>query len=194
MKSISPYHLWKFVVADGDHPFSCTDGDRKYVDYRLSMMLSSHGMKLKSVTITNDIETFENIDDLHYLKAHIELYDEQGCDAVMDIKPRYYGDDGEWALLMGDKTVNDIDIRFCLETNRLEPTWIAVIEGDDKIPLDVDCIEWDMLYVADAEPEGPAVFYDTDGEEYTPDELYDMTAETFDPDYDINDSPYNNWR
>jgi len=178
MKSISPYQLWKFI----DEPImSCTDGSHKYADYRLGKLLESNGMKLKSVTITNDIETYDNIDDLHYLRAHVSI-DHNGEEIVMDLKPRYAGDDDEWALLMMDKQVDDIDIRFSLGDNKFQPLWFAVIEGDRRVLLSGDRIDWDVLYSLDADlsrgTDDYICHYFVDSEE-----MNDLSEEAFNPDW-----------
>lgn len=158
------------------------------------MFLETHGFKLESIFITNDIETYRNIDDVHYLKAHVVMEDEAGEETVMDIRPYYSGDDDEWALLMMDKQVDDIDIRFTMEVYKTEPLWIAAIEGEKRTPLTGDKMEWDMRRALDDE-----IDYISQREEFgccgiAEDELDDLKAEAFDPDFDINGSDYNNWR
>lgn len=195
MKSISPYQLWKFLTEEDQKNVSCRDGEYDYVDFRLGVFLETHGLKLKSIFITNDIETYRNIDDVHYLKAHVEMTDEKGDDIVMDIRPYYSGDDDEWALLMMDKQVDDIDIRFTMEVYKTEPLWIAAIEGEKRTPLTGDKMQWSMMQYIDAKES-----FENTQMDFAPstciidDELDDLTAEAFDPDFDINDSDYNNWR
>ena len=192
MKSISPYQLWKFLSEEEQIPVSCIDGPRKYVDYRLSLFLAANGFKLRHIFISNDIETYMNIDDVHYLKAHVHMEDDKGEDIVMDLRPYYSGDEDEWALLMIDKEVDDIDIRFSLDVYKTEPLWIAALEGERRTLLTGDKMEWDMMRALDMELERKSIDRECIG--VSEDEFDDLTAEAFDPDYDINDSPDNNWR
>ena len=192
MKSISPYQLWKFLTEEDQKNVSCTDGEYDYLDFRLGVFLEMYGLKLKSIFITNDIETYRNIDDVHYLKAHVEMTDVKGDDIVMDIRPYYSGDDDEWALLMMDKQVDDIDIRFTMEVYKTEPLWIAAIEGENRTPLTGDKMQWSMMSLLDSDIERKNEDRECMG--FSDDELDDMKAEAFDPDFDINDSDYNNWR
>lgn len=194
MKSISPYYLWKFLSKEDRRTVSCTEGDRKYIDYRLSLFLAAHDIKLKRIIISNDIETYINLDDVHYLKAHVIMEDIHGEEVVMDIKPYYSGDDDEWAMLMMDKKVDDLDIRFSLGVYKPEPLWIASVEGGKRTLLSGDRLYWDLMTQADIEPEEDNFYPDTYGGEYTKEELYDIRAEAFDPDYDVSESPYNIWK
>lgn len=191
MKSISPYQLWKFLTEEDRKNVSCRDEGHDYIDFRLSVFLETHGLKLKSIFITNDIETYRNIDDVHYLKAHVEMTDEKCDDIVMDIRPYYSGDDDEWALLMMDKEVDDIDIRFTMEVYKTEPLWIAAIEEEKRTPLTGDKMQWSMMSLLDSDIERKNEDRECVG--FSDDELDDLKAETFDPDFDINDSDYNNW-
>ena len=192
MKSISPYQLWKFLTEEDRKNVSCTDGEYDYLDFRLGVFLQIYGFKLKSVFITNDIETYRNIDDVHYLKAHVEMENKAGEEIVMDIRPYYSGDDDEWALLMMDKKVDDIDIRFTMEVYKTEPLWIAAIEGEKRTPLTGDKMQWSMMSLLDSDIECKNEDRECMG--FSDDELDDLKAETFNPDFDINDSDYNNWR
>lgn len=192
MKSVSSYDLWKFV-SDKDTFVSCTDGDSQYIDCRLGVLLSSRGMKLKSVVITNAIQTYRNIDDLHYLKARI-IFSDGDEDITVDLRPYYAGDEDEWAFLMADRVVDDIDIRFTRKLNDSEPMWIAVVEGDCRTALSGDRMEWALLDWADEHMNTNHHKYDGPGYGFSADELYDLEAEAFDSDYEVSDSPYNSWR
>ena len=195
MEKLSPYYLWEFAVHNGDRPFSCTDGERKYADYRLSYMLEHNNLKLRSVVISNDIETYMNLDDVHYLKARVVIETVGGKEYYMDIRPFYSGDDDEWALLMMDKRVDDIDIRFSLSDNKFEPQWIAVIEDDKRIKLTGDRMEWDLKFTVDNEIENEhnrsLKTHHYYGASY---DAEDLTEEELDPDYMAEDSPYESWR
>ena len=113
----------------------------------------------------------------------------------MDIRPFYSGDDDEWALLMMDKRVYDIDIRFSLSDNKFEPQWIAVIEDDKRIMLTGDRMEWDLKFTVDNEIENEhnrsLKTHHYYGASY---DAEDLTEEELDPDYMAEDSPYESWR
>ena len=149
---MSPYKLWTFLSEEEKIPVSCIDGPRKYVDYRLSLFLAANKLKLRHIFISNDIKTYRNIDDVNYLKAHVIMDDIHGNEVVMDLRPYYTSDEDEWALLMMDKEVDDIDIRFTLETfRRTEPLWIAALQGEKRTLLTGDKLEWDMMDALDSE-------------------------------------------